>query len=169
MCKNKDIKMRLILVFFVVFSMVFGSESMAQNLAQFYGQRGGSEYWVGKEEGKPLVIVNIVGGVTYPGLYHVPVDTSIPQVIAYAGGAVKNAEYGDIELRRIKGKDQVEFMEISLKKIMRNTSPMMLVADRDIINIPVSYDLERTATYIGVIAGMTGIILSAIAIRNSNW
>ncbi|OQW50284.1 MAG: hypothetical protein A4S09_00380 [Proteobacteria bacterium SG_bin7] len=153
----------------LIVATVFGFHqgAMAQGMNQFFGMRGGADFWVGKEEAKPLITVQLLGGVASAGIYHVPVDTTLPQLIAYAGGVVRNSDISSIEIRRVKSKDQIEFFEVNLNKVLRNNSPILAIADRDIINIPVSYDLERTATWVAVIAGTAGIILSAIAIRDS--
>lgn len=51
--------------------------AQSASISGFSGSRGGSEYWVGREQGKPLIVVNLVNGVSNPGIYHIPIDTDI--------------------------------------------------------------------------------------------
>ncbi len=145
------------------------STTFAQGLNNFIGSRIGSEYWVGKEEGKPLITINIVAGVNLPGIYHVPIDTNLAQLAAYAGGFVKEADLDDIEVRRTRGRDQIEFIELDFNKLSRSSSPLPPLVDKDIINIPVSYAVEKTAQYVGIAAGFAAVILSIMSIHNNNW
>ncbi len=148
--------------FFVILTATtfFTSQVLAQNMAGFMGARGGAEYWVGKEEGKPLIVVNLISGVSQPGIYHIPVDTNIAQLIAYAGGSERNSVLSEIQIRRQRQKDQIEFIEYNFEKLARGNSPMPQLADKDVVTIPVSWNIERTAQYIAIIAGITAILLS---------
>src|ERR1044072_24873 len=41
----------------------------------------GSEYFVGRDLGRPLITVNLLSGVSRPGVYHIPLKTNLPQLI----------------------------------------------------------------------------------------
>ncbi len=143
--------------------------ALSQSMSSIIGSRGGAEFWVGKELGKPLITVNLLSGVTFPGTYHVPIDTNLSVLISYAGGALQDAKLDEIEFRRTRGKDQTEFIVYDLLKITRNNNQLPALNDGDIIRIPISRSLEKTAQYIGIISGSAAVILSIIAIRNANW
>lgn len=153
---------RLLLVVIFLSETAFG-----QNLSGFTGSRGGAEFWVGKEQGKPLITVNLLNGVGTPGIYHVPIDTNIAQLIAYAGGTPQNAEIDAIEIRRSKTKDETEIIYLNYVSLSRKQGALPVLVDRDVIFIPVARNLERTLQYIGLVSGFLAIILSSIAIRDS--
>lgn len=152
----------------VITFLVIPTMALAQNMS-ILGTRGGAEFWLGKEVGKPLITVNVISGVNFPGTYHVPIDTNLSVLISYAGGAANNSKLDEIEIRRVRGKDQTEFTVVDLLKASRNNSPLPGLNDGDIIRIPISLTLEKTAQYIGIIGGTAAIILSIISIHNANW
>lgn len=45
---------------------------------------------------------------------------------------------------------------------------MPILADKDVVNIPVSWNVERTAQYVGILAGITAILLSINTLEKSN-
>ena len=60
------------------------------------------------------MVVNLLDGIRNPGVYHLPVDTSLSQLIAFAGGANEKADLSDVTLRR-QGKNP-EVLRIDLEK-----------------------------------------------------
>lgn len=144
----------------VAFSQIFSSQTL--------GGAGGSDYWVGKSEGKPMITVDLWGGVKSPGVYHLPVDTTITKLIAYAGGPVPDAQLDEVGIRRVKGKDEMVYMEIDLEKLSKSTTNAPLLNDKDVITIPVSRSFERTAQVLSITTALLAIILSTRAVTRDN-
>jgi len=132
------------------------------------GSRGGQEFYVGKDEGKPLITVNIISGVMNSGVYHVPIDTTLAQLIAFAGGAETNAQLDEITIRRQKTKEQIEILQIDFKKIVSSSGPMPTLYDKDIVDIPESRILEKSALITSIVGAVLGIVLAVQAIERAN-
>lgn len=118
----------------------------------------GAEYFVGAEFGKPLITVHLLSGVRTPGVYHVPMDTDLAELIAYAGGATERADLGAITLRRQT--PQFKLLEINLADEMKVAKNIMPIHDRDVIRIEQSNAPERTLTWVSIIASIASVILS---------
>lgn len=161
--------MRIFLISLLSLTLSFENVALAQVLSGgILGNRGGSEFYVGKDEGKPLITVNVVGGVSSPGVYHVPIDTTMAQLIAVAGGSVSNAELDEITIRRQKNKDQIEIIQVDFEKIISSSGTMPTLSDKDIVDIPVSYFLEKSALITSIVGAVLGIVLATRAVTNSD-
>lgn len=119
----------------------------------------GAEFFVGKIEGKPLIQVNIVSGLKMPGVYHIPVDTSLAELISYAGGAVDGAQLDKIN---IKG-DSKNMKVYDFYTLSNSSQKMPNLNNGDIVQIDVENDsLARTALIVGMTASITAVILSVL-------
>lgn len=101
----------------------------------------GSEFFVGKQYGKPLITVNLVNGVARPGVYHVPVGTNLAQLLAYAGGSDKTSDISLINIQR-NVTQQAKVVQVDLASVIKSTRAIPSVRDKDIIQI----DPKRTPT-----------------------
>ncbi len=129
---------------------------------------GGAEFFAGRIEGKPLIKVNMVGGVRLPGVYHVPMDTNLAEVLSYAGGAVDGAELEEIHVRSVLGNKGV-FKSYDFTSLSKNTDqPYPKINNGDIIQINVEKDqLSRTALWVSIIGSIATITLAALTYQRS--
>lgn len=153
----------------IILSVFTSSVSFAQIPGSMNALSGnGAEYFVGRIEGKPLITVNLLTGVSTPGVYHIPIQTNLSQLMAFAGGAKDTADLGDITIRS-QNASGTTVRKIDLEDIFAKNSTIPVLADKDTIIIDTDTDvLGRSMVYIGVIGGFLGIILSAIAIEKSS-
>lgn len=128
---------------------------------------GGSEFFVGKNLGRPLVTVNLVNGVQKPGVYHIPVQTDLAQLLSYAGGAGPNSDLEDITIRRRQlGKTQL--VNVDLEKILKSTSSIPELQHNDIIHIDQDITTAQTTVWLGIISSLATIALTMVLIDNNN-
>ena len=128
----------------------------------------GAEFFVGRIEGKPLITVNLLTGGTVNGVYHIPIQTNISQLLAFAGGANGNADLTEISIRSHTPQGP-SVKVVDLEEIIEKNQAIPILADKDTIFIESETDyFGRSMLYIGVIGGILGIVLSAIAIDKSN-
>lgn len=126
-----------------------------------------SEFFVGRELGKPLISVHLVSGVNKPGVYHVPMGTDLAQLIAYAGGAMEKADLEEVSVRRRDPKGY-SVMMIDMEKILVGTNSIPLVQSEDVVHIPLKISVERSLTWVSLISGIVSIGLSVAIIQDVN-
>lgn len=126
-----------------------------------------SEYFVGKEYGRPLVSIILVGGVAKPGIYHVPMGTNLVQLLAYAGGPTEKADLEDISVRRGSAENQ-SIIFFNLKRILSSTGSIPSVNDGDVVNLPLKLSIDKSLTWVNLISGVVSIGLSIAIIRDLN-
>ena len=149
-------RVSLALTSVLIFSFNAGAQmtSTLENL-----NNTGSEYFVGRDLGRPLVTVNLLNGVTRPGVYHVPIKTNLPQLIAYAGGTTTNADTSEITLRRYDPQ-KAKVLRFSLDHALTSEGDMPTIEDKDMVSIPQKASLDTTLRWVALIAGFTSIALS---------
>lgn len=130
---------------------------------QGLGTRPGFEYYVGKDLGSPLITVNILSGVREPGVYHVPVNTDLAELVSYAGGATENADLSEIHVRRSQGK-QMKLFEYNLNKEFEVKVDLMMIQDRDVIQIPYKNNLDSTIKWTSLVATLVSVLASVVLI-----
>ncbi|MEQ1876032.1 MAG: SLBB domain-containing protein [Bdellovibrionia bacterium] len=152
----------------IILSSFISSASFAQLPGNMNALSGnGSEFFVGRIEGKPLITVNLLNGVNSPGVYHIPIQTNLAQLFAFAGGARESADLTEISIRsqNVAG---TAVKEIDLEEIIAKNQSIPVLADKDTIMMESETDyFGKTMLYIGIIGGFLGIILSSIAIEKS--
>ena len=145
----------------VAFSLVMTQGAWAQVTTPLEApQTPGSEFFVGKQFGKPLVTVNLISGVSRPGVYHVPVGTDLAQLLAYAGGATGSADLSEISIQRIGANEKPKLVEVDLDEVFQSTSTIPSVADRDIVHIEQKASLDSTVKWISLFSMVASIGLS---------
>lgn len=123
------------------------------------------EYFVANDLGKPLITVHLLSGVNTPGVYHIPADTDLAQLIAYAGGAPVTSDLTDITVRsQSEGKFHVS--EFDLEREMKSSKDLYRIQDRDIVQINQKYTPERPMAWIGIVSAIASIALSAYLIND---
>jgi len=104
-------------------------------------------------------VIYILGDVGRPGGFLVEHNDrlSVLQAIALAGGANQTAKMGDTRLMRKTNDGRIE-MDFDLKKILKGDGSDLLMADGDILYVPVSnkkvYSLRALEAMIGVGTGV---------------
>lgn len=124
-----------------------------------------NEYFVGQEYGKPLITVNLVNGVKQPGVYHVPINTDLSQLLAFAGGATNQSDLEQVAIRRTQG-PKYHILDVNFEKAMRSTSTLPTLKDRDVIHIEQKPSVERTLRWVTLISGIVSIGLSVALIND---
>lgn len=154
--------------FKIILALLFVCEtSIAQlPLLGAQGLMNGAEYSSGRSEGKPLIKVNLIGGVRLPGVYHVPIDTNLAEVLSYAGGAVEGATLDEVRVRSVLG-SKISFKTYDFIDISKSAMPYPTLANGDIIQIDVEKDqLARTALWVSLLGSIVSVAL-AVAVYNS--
>ena len=122
----------------------------------------GAEFYAGRIEGKPLIKVNLVGGVKVPGVYYVPSDTNLAEMLAYAGGALEGANMEQIQVRSYLGK-KWEFKTYNYLELSSSNQPYPLMTQGDYLRIHIERDqLSRSALWISIVSAVTTLIITAI-------
>ncbi len=151
-------------------AVIFPMQVCFAQIPTFGGENSmvsGSEYFAGKYEGKPLIKVNVVSGLRMSGVYHVPVDTDLAELIAYGGGASDGANLKTVRISSEKNKSH-SLKTYNFYSITKDNKNMPVLANGDVVQIDIEKDsLARTAIWVGIATGVTTVILSALAYKNS--
>lgn len=123
------------------------------------------EFYVARDMGKPLLTVHLLNGVTSPGVYHIPVDTDVAQLIAYAGGAVPTSDLSEITVRRGKG-NNLQITSLDLEKALRSRDDLFHMHDQDIVQIEQKFNAEKPLQYVGIISAIASVVLSVYLVRD---
>ena len=130
------------------------------------GGYSGSEYFVGRIEGKPLVTVYLLSGVHIPGVYHIPIQTDLGELLAYAGGLTDTADVSDISVRSRADKVP-EMRHYDLDNIVSKNKPLPALEENDTIHIGTKTDTsQRTLLFVSILAAAASIALTAYVITN---
>jgi hypothetical protein len=128
----------------------------------------GTEYFVGRIEGKSLITVHLIGGVAAQGIYHLPIQSDLTQLLTYAGGVGSNADLSEVVIRSERQK-QISNTTYDFEKLLAKNGQVPILQDNDTIFIHNSSDkLERTALIIGIVGGIASIITTIIVLKKSN-
>lgn len=119
-----------------------------------------NEFYVGMELGKPLVTINLIGGVRKPGVYHIPVDTNLVQLLAYAGGTEPTSDTDNILIQRWKGEQESELLDVDLDKILKSGPRSVRLQDQDTIHIPQTTTLDSSLRTLTILSTVASIVLS---------
>ncbi len=125
-----------------------------------------SEYIFGREMQETLMPVYVLGAVTKPGLYHVPVKTDLTTLLSIAGGPTRESDVEDIVVKRQTPEEILHFdyENIVSKKDLK--SP--IIESRDTIWIGTKEPVvsNNTMLIVALLVGVGSIITSAIIISN---
>lgn len=123
------------------------------------------EYYVARDMGKPLVTVHLLNGVTAPGVYHVPIDTNVAQLIAYAGGALPTSDLGDITIRRGQ-RANYQITNLDLDKALQEKKELILIQDQDIVQIDQKFNADKPLQWVGIVSAIASIFLSVYLVED---
>lgn len=129
----------------------------------------GSEFFVGRIEGKPLVKVQLLSGVHFPGVYHIPVNTNLAGLIAYAGGAVELADLDDVSVRSTSG-EKSSVRNYDLSRIIKKNETLPEMQENDIVRIPTDTvdSLNKAYIWTGIFGILSTAALSVVLIHQNS-
>lgn len=131
------------------------------------GEKSANEFVLRRLPGERLIPVRVVGGVSQPGTYYVPVGTDFLSLMSLAGGLAPNTDSSRIQYRQLGGKDT---RELDLKDIMNDpvkANPHLEA--NDIIFVPEDRPLisNNSLLVLTTVATVLGVVLGGIAIRQA--
>ena len=125
----------------------------------------GSEYFVGKVQGKPLITVHLLSGVRAPGVYHIPIQTNLAQLFSYAGGLQEGASVDDISIRNTKFDSKIVTNHYDLYSIIQKNEEFPNLQDNDTIHIAIQKDnVSRVALWVGIFSSIATLALTSIVL-----
>ncbi|MCB0415095.1 MAG: SLBB domain-containing protein [Bdellovibrionales bacterium] len=128
-----------------------------------------SEYFVGKELGKPLIQISLLSGVQKPGVYHIPIGTDLGQLIAYAGGKNQKSNFSKVNIYRTTEQGTKRTIVYDFESILEDSQKMPDLRSNDLIYINEDkVTLEKTSQWVSIVAGVLSIALSAALINQNN-
>ena len=128
---------------------------------------GTSEYVYRNDAEEMLVPIFVLGAVSRPGLYHIPVKTDFITLMAIAGGPTRDAIIDDILIKKQQTK---EVTKVDLEKLIRNKDMKNpLLANNDIVLIRAKEPIISTDTLLllSLIATVMGIGITALSLTRS--
>lgn len=145
----------------------FSSACFAQVIAPLDANPiSGQEFFVGKELGKPLITISLLNGVTRPGVYHVPAQTSLPQLLAYAGGSLISSDTSEIRIRRVD-RDKSLFIREDLNATINENLPFPQMSDKDVVQIR-EKNLDYAVRWVVIVSGIATTLLSIALFEQAN-
>ncbi len=123
------------------------------------------EFFVGRDQGKPLLTVHLLNGVGSPGVYHIPMDTDLAQLIAYAGGASERADLSEITIRR-GTRGNYKILDIDLHKSLKDSNEIFKLQDNDVVQIDSQFSAERPLQWVGIISAIASVVLSVYLVKD---
>src|SRR4051812_36025283 len=129
--------MRNVIIYGLLLSFL-STQVLAQvpgmSLQTLPGGNFGSEFFVGRIQGKPLITVYLLSGVHLPGVYHIPIQTDLGELLSYAGGVAETADVGDISIRS-KVDKTTSMKHYDLDNIVSGSKPLPVLEENDTIHI----------------------------------
>ncbi len=160
------------------------STSMAQAdlLGDIKSPQQSAEYIFRSSPKESLISVQLLGAVTRPGVYYVPLNTDLLKLLTLAGGSSSNADMSEILVRKLEPKSWAEIQnkavneyqgayEVDAEKIIKyGGSRQLRLAQDDFVYVPpktswISGETSKTVTFVSV---LLTIGLTAILIKNNS-
>jgi protein involved in polysaccharide export with SLBB domain len=116
-------------------------------------------------EARALIRVSVLGQVTRPGFYAVPIDLVLPDALMVAGGATQTARVD--RLRILRGNSSL-WSESELQAAIARGATLDELGVRagDRIQVPGQRDAESTWRIVGVVVGIAATAVGVIALTN---
>jgi hypothetical protein len=141
-----------------------------------------AEYIFRSSPKESLISVQLLGAVTRPGIYYVPLNTDLLKLLTLAGGSSSNADMSEILVRKLEPKSWAEIQnkavneyqgayEVDAEKIIKyGGSRQLRLAQDDFVYVPpktswISGETSKTVTFVSV---LLTIGLTAILIKNNS-
>ena len=162
-----QVVIRFLKLFLCMIFFICQAEAQLPPFGANQSMASGSEYFAGRVEGKPLIKLNLVGGVRLPGVYHVPIDTNLAEILSYAGGTVDGAQLDEIHVRSLLGLKS-NFRTYDFSELSKGSSGFPIMSQGDIIQIDVTKDqLARTALIVTIVGSVISVVLATLAYQRS--
>lgn len=132
----------------------------------------GNEYISGQDPGTVMMRVNLWGAVKRPGIHHIPVKSSLIELMSYAGGPNDNAILDEITIKRNLGQEQKK-ISVDLAEIIHDQKQYdLILKPDDIIVVPasqpwISQNMFTAAMILSIIAS-TALSIQFINDRDNN-
>jgi hypothetical protein len=168
---------------FVVWNLIFAFASgsvfadnrrlslPSDNSEEAQGQSSVSEFIFKNDVDEPLIGVYLLGAVGKPGLYHVPLRTSLTSLLALSGGTLSEAQISDISIKRTatatKQTGTSGIQQVNLEQILKtDQGPEPTLANNDIVMIPVKQPLfsNNTVVAVSIFASLMAIVVSGVLV-----
>ena len=124
----------------------------------------GQEFFVGVTLGQALITVNLVNGVKNPGVYHLPVNTSLAELMAYSGGALATSDMDSLSIQRFKT-EKPEVIHVDFERLIQSSKALPKLEDKDVIYIE-QKNVDTTIKWLSIISTIASIGLSVALIQN---
>jgi hypothetical protein len=126
------------------------------------GKRGQAEYFNSNEDQRLTMKVQLVGGVTSPGVYHLPDNVTLIEALTLAGGTVSTADLGKVHVRRLESGETKTFT-YNLADVMSDSkSELPKLKNHDLVLIETK-DTSAQSNLV-LISTIFGIITSGLLI-----
>jgi hypothetical protein len=125
-------------------------------------KRGQAEYYNTNEDQRLTMKIQLVGGVTSPGVYHFPDNVTLLEALTLAGGTVATADLGKVHVRRFESGETKTFT-YNLTDVMSDAkSEVPRLKNHDLVMI----ETKDTSTQNNLVLLSTifGIITSGLLI-----
>ena len=165
------------IAFFMILSLVSPSLALAVGnkyslgfegkLAPDQGQSTISEFVYQNGPDEILIKVFLLGAVSKPGLYHVPVNTDLFSLLAFAGGPLEQAELDHIQVKHRPANAESKTSELDLQSAVTDPNiKLPTLALNDVILVPQRKPAisNNTIATVGVVATVLGIILTGVLV-----
>lgn len=128
------------------------TDPYTRSVSEFFFSRTGSEM---------LSPVRVVGGVEFPGIYHVPAGTDLATLLSLAGGVATNSDITEISFTRVGEPSK----KVNLYEHLEKGREINLVKG-DILFVPKKEGIitSETATAITVIVSILSLGLTAYVV-----
>lgn len=140
-----------------------------------------SEYIFRSSQQESLISVQLLGAVSKPGVYYIPIDTDLLKLLTLAGGSAPNGDVSEVlvrkqephEWQRISSNAISEYKgayEVNAEKIIKfGGASQLKLAQNDFVYVPqksvwVTNDTSRAVTTLSVVMG---IVLSGFLIHKN--
>ena len=129
---------------------------------------GGREYYVGLNLGRPLLTINLIGGVGLPGVYHVPVNTDMAELFSYAGGTLESANLEEVFVRSKIKTGEFKTKHFNFTKLVKSSQALPLVQNRDVIHIQTKDSLDSTLKWVSIASTVVSLVSAIIVIDQAS-
>lgn len=127
-----------------------------------------TEYFSEAVEGEILIPVHLLGAVSKEGVYHIPKQTDLVQLLALAGGTRPDSDLTNVTVKR-RNTSKEEVHKLDFEKFVRTPqADSLLLQPNDIVLVGAKEPLvsQNTLTLVGLIGTIFGIVLSGAILAN---
>lgn len=127
------------------------------------------EYYAESVAGEILVAINLLGAVRRSGIYHLPKQTDIIQLISLSGGITEQSDLSRVTIKR-RNRERERVILVNLEDVFQRPGTLSPVLEAgDVVMIPVKEPPVSTSTLtlIGLVSSIISIIVSGLVLSKS--